>query len=353
MTASRLFSKGYQPSGPDRLVDRSGIDAVLAECARQHQDAMETVSGASEAADRLAETIERTGQLLLLGMGASHYVNQIAAARFRAAGVAAVAMPASEALYTGLPSLDRPVVLVSQSGGSAEVIKWLNGQDSLTDVFGLTLDTAGTLGKRVPSVIAAGGPEKAFAATRSFALTMALYAVILARMNGAGADLLPTEEPPVHAQVEAGIAALERVKAFAASGRGSFDGMAGMAALGIMELTRLPALALEGGQLRHGPVEMLGPETGVILFRPAGPSAGAWESIAGFCSAAGAPLVVFDASGEPPLEDAVTLDFPPGDGLASLYAMAPTQQALTIALASRFAHNAGQPLYCGKVTTSE
>ena len=63
--------------------------------------------------------IEAAGRVTLLGMGASHFANHIAAARLRALGVGAVAMPASEALYSPLPGSE-PVILTSQSGRSGE-----------------------------------------------------------------------------------------------------------------------------------------------------------------------------------------------------------------------------------------
>ncbi len=47
------------------------------------------------------------------------------------------------------------------------------------------------------------------------------------------------------------------------------QGVAEAVALGILELARMPSFALEGGQLRHGPVEALGPRLGVVFVRQA------------------------------------------------------------------------------------
>jgi glutamine---fructose-6-phosphate transaminase (isomerizing) len=63
----------------------------------------------------------RTGPVVLLGMGSSHFAGQVAAARLRHAGVPAVAEPAGTDL---LPSVGPggPVIAVSASGGSAETV---------------------------------------------------------------------------------------------------------------------------------------------------------------------------------------------------------------------------------------
>ncbi|MFO1175039.1 MAG: hypothetical protein U1E48_07515 [Paracoccaceae bacterium] len=61
--------------------------------------------------------------------------------------------------------------------------------------------------------------------------------------------------------VSAAVARLAEVGAIVASGR-RLQGVAEAAALGLCELARLPAFALEGGQLRHGPMEMMGPDPG-------------------------------------------------------------------------------------------
>ena len=347
------FSRGYLPPHVDELVDRSGIDAVLDECRHQHADALATCHDTSSAMEDLTKCITTSNAALLLGMGASHFVNQIAAARLRQLGVAAIAMPASEAIYATPPSAAGPVILASQSGGSAEIMKWLDARQSMDDIFGITLNAEGALAQRVPSLIGAGGSEKAFAATRSFAVSLALYAGLIAKLEGAAAAI-PEREPDIHGDLATAVAMLDECKAIVVSARGSFEGFAGMMALGTMELARMPVLALEGGQFRHGPVEMLAGDVGVVIFRSAGASADTWSSILGICEEADAPSIIFDASGEEALTYGLTLRFEPGkDDLDTVYRMLPTQQALMIGLACARVPNAGVPRYCSKVTDEE
>ena len=343
---------GYSPAWLQRQRDPSGGAAVLRECARQHTDILHTVEDNAATAATIAERLRQAGEVTLLGMGASHHANHIAATRFRAAGIRATAMPASEAVYAAPPA-PGPVILTSQSGGSAEVVKWLERNGTQRVAAGITLNTGHPYGADVPTLTAAGGAEQAFAATRSFTLTLAAYAAVLRALGAGDDDAMPAAEPPIHPDANRAVDHLGRARAFVVSGRAAFDGMAGMMALSLMELGRIPALALEGGQFRHGPVEMLSPEVGVILFRADGPSAAAWDSIADIYTRADAPTVVFDASGEAPLPGTVTLDFTPGGGLNALYRLAPTEQAVVLGLAAARVDNVGQPLYCAKVTDTE
>ncbi|MFX7780667.1 hypothetical protein ABTJ96_20370, partial [Acinetobacter baumannii] len=70
-----------------------------------------------------------------------------------------------------------------------------------------------------------------------------------------------------------------------------------MAALGLMELGRRPTLALEGGQFRHGPLEMLRPGVGLVFLKAGGPSAQHTEGLIAIARQAGLTPVVLDTSG--------------------------------------------------------
>ena len=68
---------------------------------------------------------------------------------------------------------------------------------------------------------------------------------------------------------------------------------------------------------------------------------------------AGAPLVVFDSSGQTPVAGAVTLSFKPASGMAAIFAMLPPAQRLMIAFADARVDNAGTPVRSTKITRSE
>jgi fructoselysine-6-P-deglycase FrlB-like protein len=125
--------------------------------------------------------------VVLLGMGSSHYANQVVAARLRAAGVSASAELAASDL---LPKL-RPeavVIAVSASGGSRETldaVRRLRGADSgarfvaLTNRDGTELESLCDM-----TVSMQAGEERGGVACRSFQHTLALLLALEARSTG-------------------------------------------------------------------------------------------------------------------------------------------------------------------------
>ena len=137
------------------------------------------------------------------------------------------------------------------------------------------------------------------------------------------------------------------------SGR-RLQGLAEALALGLTELSRLPCFSLEGGQLRHGPMEMLGPKIGVVLFRGDDPTADLVTAMAASVVEAGAPVVVFDCfrrSAGRGRGDAFASSR--RRGLAAIFAMLPVAQRLMIAFAEARVDNAGTPVRSTKITRSE
>ncbi len=330
----------------------SGLIAIDREMARQHADALASFETAAKGASAIAASLRRTGRLLLLGMGGSHAVGRAVEPLYRARGIEAIALPLSEQLGQPLPLAGRTVLVTSQSGESAEVVRWFAEAGAATEIFGLTLDPSSFLARAVPSLVAAGGPEIAFAATRSLTVTFALHLAVLAVLGDDPAPAIAALQAPETVDVEAALAALNPVAAIVTSGR-RLQGLAEALALGLTELSRLPCFSLEGGQLRHGPMEMLGPDIGVVLFRADDPTADLVAAMAVSAAQAGAPVVVFDSSGTPPVAGVVTLQFQPASGLAAVFAMLPVAQRLMLAFADGRVDNAGTPVRSTKITRSE
>ncbi|AZO18933.1 SIS domain-containing protein [Mesorhizobium sp. M2A.F.Ca.ET.043.05.1.1] len=330
----------------------SGLLAIDREMARQHEDALASFESNREAAAKVAASISKTGRLVLLGMGASHAVARAVEPLYRAHGIDAIALPLSEHLGQPLPLAGKTVIVTSQSGESAEVLRWFAEAVPQADTFGLTLEAGSFLGRTVPCLVGAGGTELAFAATRSLTVTFALHLAILAALGEDPAAALAALKAPETVEIDAALAALSKVATIVTSGR-KLQGVAEALALGFTELSRLPCFSLEGGQLRHGPMEMLGPKIGVVLFRGNDPTADLVTAMALSVVETGAPLIVFDASGKPPVAGAVTLAFKPAFGLAAIFAMLPVAQRLMIAFADTRVENAGTPVRTTKITRSE
>ncbi|MDX8519969.1 SIS domain-containing protein [Mesorhizobium dulcispinae] len=330
----------------------AGLMAIDREMARQHGDAIASFENNADIAGQVAASIRRNGRLVLLGMGASHAVARAVEPLYRAHGFDAVALPLSEQLGQPLPLAGKTVLVTSQSGESAEVVRWFSETGQRTDIFGLTLEAGSFLGRTVPCLVGAGGTELAFAATRSLTVTFALHLAILAALGDDPAPALAALQAQEAVEIDAALAALSEVATVVTSGR-SLQGLAEALALGLTELSRLPCYSLEGGQLRHGPMEMLGPRIGVVLFRGNDPTADLVTAMAVSVVETGARLVIFDSSGKPPIAGAVTLVFRPASGLAAIFAMLPVAQRLMIAFADARVENAGTPVRTAKITRSE
>lgn len=329
-----------------------GLVAIDREMARQHADALASYEAAGDIVRKAAASLKQTRRLLLLGMGGSHAVNRAVEPLYRAAGIEAIALPLSEQLGEPLPLKDRTIFVTSQSGESAEVLRWFDETGGTADTFGLTLEGSSFLARSAPSLIGVGGTEHAFAATRSLTITFALHLAIFAALGEDPGPALAVLRAPQTLDIVPALSALENVATVVTSGR-RLQGVAEALALGLTELSRLPCFSLEGGQLRHGPMEMLGPKVGVVLFRGNDPTAALVTAMATSAVETGSPVIIFDGSLETPVPGCVTLKFAPQTGLAAIFQMLPVAQALMVAFAAVRVENAGTPVRSTKITRSE
>ena len=326
--------------------------AIEREMARQSGDALASFASGHDRAIAIADAIQATGRLVLLGMGASHAAARIVEPIYRALGINTVALPLSEQLTAPLNTVYSTVIVTSQSGESAEVERWFTTETRRQNIFGMTLDGGSLLARTVPSLVAAGGPETAFAATRSLTLTLALHLAVLARLGMNPESSLALLRSPPSVDVAAAVDAFADVGAVVCSGR-MLQGVAEALALGLSELSRAPSFALEGGQFRHGPLEMLGPGVGVALMRSDEPGAGLIAGAAAAAVDAGSPVVLFDTSGAAPVDGTLTLALPRAAGLAAAFAMLPAMQRFMLAFAAERVADVGKPQRSSKVTRTE
>jgi fructoselysine-6-P-deglycase FrlB-like protein len=329
-----------------------GLLAIEREMARQHADALAAFRTNNEVAAKAAASLKRTGRLLLLGMGGSHAVGRAVEPLYRLLGIEAIALPLSEQLGAPLSLDGRTVFITSQSGESAEVLRWFDETGGTAETFGFTLENSSFLARTASCLVGHGGTEQAFAATRSLTVSFALHLAILAALGEDASSAVNALEDPQEPAIGEALAMLSGVRSVVTSGR-RLQGLAEAIALGFTELSRVPCFSLEGGQLRHGPMEMLSPEVGVVLFRGNDETADLVTAMAISVVDAGARLVLFDASGHPPVAGAATIAFPPLTGLAAVFAMLPTAQRLMIAFAEARVADAGTPVRSSKITRSE
>ncbi len=329
-----------------------GVLAIDREMARQHDDALASFAAATDLAARIAAAMRQRRRVVLLGMGGSHAVNRMAEVEYRARGIQAVAIALSEQLYSPLDLSDNVVIVTSQSGESAEVLRILKVLAGHAASYGMTLEPNSALALSVPSLIGAGGTEHAFAATRSLMITLALHLAVLAALGVDASAALEALRARLQADVTEAVKLLKPCKAIVFSGR-ALRGLAEAVALSTMELARMPAYALEGGQFRHGPLEVLDLGVGAVHFCADEPAASLVAGLAHDTVAGGSPTVVFDASGSETIRGDLILHLPKARGLAAILSMLPTAQRLAIGLAGQRVSAVGIPLRTTKITRSE
>ncbi|NKC04833.1 SIS domain-containing protein [Brucella haematophila] len=329
-----------------------GLVAIDKEMARQFADALISFENNREQAEKIARSLRKTGKLLLLGMGGSHAVSRAVEPLYRAHKIDAIAIPLSEQLGAPLPIEGKTVLVTSQSGESAEVVRWFAEKKGDGDIFGLTLDARSFLGKQVDCLVGHGGGELAFAATRSLTISFALHLAIFAALGDDPDSALSVLKSRQTVAIDTALASIADVGTIVTSGR-SLQGVAEAIALGFTELSRVPSYSLEGGQLRHGPMEMLSPKVGIVLFKADDATAPLVTAMAQSVVEAGAKLVLFDASGELPVPGAVTISLPAASGIAAIFEILPVAQRLMMAFADERVENAGTPVRSSKITRSE
>lgn len=330
----------------------AGLIAIEDEMAHQHADALATFMAAAPLAENIAASLRRTGRLLLLGMGGSHAVGRAVEPLYRDLGIDAIALPLSEQLGQPLPIAGRTIIVTSQSGESAEVLRWFAVVGEQPDTFGITLEGGSSLARKVPCLVGAGGTERAFAATRSLTVTIAMHMAILAALGQDAQPALAVLNTPQAPDIGTALDAMSGVMTIVTSGR-RLQGVAEAIALGLTELSRLPCFSLEGGQLRHGPMEMLGPSVGVLLFRARDETAALVAGMAASAFEAGSPVVIFDTSGDPPADDVVTIGLGQASGMAAILAILPVAQRFMVAFAASRVADVGTPVRSTKITRSE
>lgn len=337
------------------LQDNSGVMAILSEMDRQTNDAKESIESAKEGIRELAKAIKAAEALLLLGMGASHYANELFALQLRKLGIQALAISASEYLYDPLPFWKAPVLFTSQSGESVETVRCLPLLEG-NQLFSITLNANSTIGRKTKALVASGGEEKAFAGTRSVTLTIAMMASVCASLGlGTKKDVQRALQngPETKEPLEKALGLLMQARSVVATGRSLCSPLAHLFALGCEELSRKEVLCLESGQLRHGPAEILSSDTALVLFRQDGPLGQLSGSFEELRRKAAFSFVVFDASSYKALEGSVTVRFPSGDDIYSILGMMSAFQALMITFACSKNPYTGIPRYGSKVTTTE
>ena len=221
--------------------------------------------------------------LLLTGMGASFHAAAICAFTLQHAGIAARAVEASELLFysTALLQDVETVVFVSQSGASAEVLPVVELLAGRAHLVGVTNDPASPLGQHAQVTLPLFAGFEHAVATRTYVNTLALLWLFSRQLSGALnqncfahlRELADAGQTRIE-QAEQGVAqwldVLAPARQIVFLGHGPHAITARHAAMMLSEWGKVAATSANIGAFRHGLIESVDADTGIVLFAPNG-----------------------------------------------------------------------------------
>jgi glutamine---fructose-6-phosphate transaminase (isomerizing) len=222
----------------------------------------------------------RRRQLVLTGMGGSYHVLQPLYLRLIELGFDTVLVETSELLY-GMPRLlaeSNVVLAVSQSGASAEIVRLMEHRGPL--YVGISNTSGSPLVTHADIVIMTRAGEEGGVSSKTAVTSLAAarwFVAHLATRDLAEArhdlDALPLAMEHYLSAWRDHVAYLARtldgVKSLFITGRGTSLAAVGLGAMLQKEAAHFHGEGMSSAALRHGPFEMLGPDSFVLVFEGA------------------------------------------------------------------------------------
>jgi glucosamine--fructose-6-phosphate aminotransferase (isomerizing) len=310
-------------------------------------------------AERLASGDLR--RVVLTGMGSSYHALYPLALTLIARGLAVHMLETSELIHYAPALLDPRtlLVVVSQSGRSAEVVGLLERTHGRVPLVGVTNTADGPLAAQSDAVLLTRAGDEFSVSSKTYIAALAALAWLGDAL--AGQDTLATRRAlddtpgalehylaPWTDYVETLCKQLADVRYLVLVGRGPSLAAVGTGALIVKESAHFPAEGLSSAAFRHGPLELAAPDIFVLVFSGAAATAGLNARLADDVRAAGGLAALVRESTVP---DVFAL--PPVPDIARpLLELLPVQM-LSVALARLKGHEAGRFGRASKVTLTE
>jgi glutamine---fructose-6-phosphate transaminase (isomerizing) len=216
---------------------------------------------------------------VLTGMGSSFHALNPLLLQLTESGLPAVLVETSELIHYSrrLLAPNFLIVAVSQSGSSAEIVRFLQLNRRRAPLIAVTNTAGSPLAKRSDAVICTRAGEESSVSCKTY-----LTALLALKYLGDQLCRVPCARTrrelraalaPVTAylgrwreHVEFLAPKLDGIRQLFLVGRGPSLAAAGTGALILKESARFPAEGLSSAAFRHGPFEMLGPESFILVF---------------------------------------------------------------------------------------
>jgi glucosamine--fructose-6-phosphate aminotransferase (isomerizing) len=217
--------------------------------------------------------------VVLTGMGSSYHALNPLLLQLTEAGFPAILAETSELIYYRPSLLDANslIVAVSQSGQSVEMVRLLGKNRGRAALIAVTNTAASPLAKRSDAVVLTRAGEE-------FTVSCKTYVTGLLALKFLGDRLCRVPVSRTRRELNAVVPAVTHylagwenhvrlqipklcgIRQLFLAGRGSSLAAVGTGALILKESTQFPAEGLSSAAFRHGPFEMLGPETLILVF---------------------------------------------------------------------------------------
>lgn len=228
---------------------------------------------------RSRDVIGESKRILFAGLGGSRYAAMSTALYLSQFGRDVRVADASELLYYERIPTDAAIVLISRSGRTAEMVRLgriLNHAGKR--YVAVTNEPDSEMAKLASATLQVVGESDSGVSIRTYTAAVLTLLHLGASLTGdvktfesETVKMLPNLERMI-AKWEEDDTDLSRLTFFCFLGRGYSLGCAAEAALLFQELARRPAAWYNGAEFRQGPIEVLQPDHGVIVFAPDGPT---------------------------------------------------------------------------------
>jgi glutamine---fructose-6-phosphate transaminase (isomerizing) len=299
---------------------------------------------------------------ILTGMGASYHAALASVPYFHRLGIPAIAIEATDLLYYSQALLQdgRPLIFISQSGASAEVAAVADVLPAGVALLAVTNDAESLLAQRAQLVLPTLAGKESGVATKTYLNCLAMLWLLARRWGGVlngdeGSTLeqVAAESERLVADADATAArwldALGAAEQLVFAGHGPHVSTARQAAMMLAERARVAAIGMGVGALRHGPIEVVQPDLGAVIFASPGRSSDSAVALAGELAGYGARVLIVEHGRTRSLDEASDAAFGIDEFLAPLLDVIPAQ-----IFADALAHKLGVGpgfRYIGKVVT--
>ena len=344
------------------LAEIGGQPDALRRAARALLDQRDTI-------EALRDAGRRAGSVVFTGMGASYDACYPAVNELAVHGVLALQIDAAELLHfrSHVLSPATVLVLVSQSGRSAEVVRLLDALDERPErpvVLSVTNGLANPLAERADLRLDTRAGTEEGPSTMTFASSLVQLAAVAGALSGrSDVDPIERARTAAHEASEAvetvlddetlapRIADAADQETLVVLARGPARAAAEMGALTLKECG-VTAESYETAAFRHGPFELAGPGLGAVVVATEPETRSLDLGLAADLVGTGASVVVVSSEGDVP-EGALGVRIPSVDRLLSPAVSIVPIQLLAWRLANARGRVPGVYTRASKVTTRE